>query len=119
MSCEGIRTFIIAGGSSERRGDHRVDLRQVGGDLAPVLALLAHPDLAIGGAEIEAHGVAGVAAEGLALDGEPALFGGQPLVLPLPALAGVAGAIGRGPPAGTGARPDVRAVHRPDPGGVV
>jgi len=34
------------------------------------------PDFAAGGAEVEPHGLMGVGAHGLALDGEPGLFPG-------------------------------------------
>src|SRR5262249_17826648 len=96
---------------SERRRDHGVDLRQVGGDLAPASALVAaRPELAAGGPEVEAGGRGGVGAEGLALDREPALLGGEALVLPLPALARVAGAVDGRAAAGADPGPDLGSV---------
>src|SRR5262249_55166867 len=103
-----------------RRNRHRVDLRQVGGDLAPALALVvAGPDLAAGRAQVESHRVATVAAHRLAFDREPALLAREAVVLPLPRGAGVAGAVDGRPAAGADPRPDLRPVHREHPGGLV
>ena len=69
------------------------------GDRPPAGALVvAHPDLAVGGAQIEPDRVIGVGAEGLALDREPALLGRETAVLPLPRTAAVTGAIDGRPP---------------------
>src|SRR5689334_20532294 len=77
----GIRTFMTTWtGALTSRGGRplldRVDLREVAHDRRPRPALVdAGPHLTAGGAEVHAHGVAGVDRHRLALHGPPRLVG--------------------------------------------
>src|SRR5690606_18672875 len=89
---------------------------QVACDAAPGSTFVgAHPELAAGGAEVKPERIARIGRHRLTLDGPPRLLGWQAAVEALPARAGVARAINRGPAAGTGAWPHVAAIHREDP----
>ena len=98
----------------------RIDLRQVGGDRPPGLALVAaDPDLAAGGARGRGRADRRASAQkAWRLTVNQPCSAGKPPSCRVQLLPPSRVAIDRRPPARTDPRPDIRAVHGEHPGGV-
>src|SRR5206468_1869082 len=97
-------------------GVQRVNFWHVSDQTAPLLSFgPAAPNLSGGGSEVQSDRLVRIGGHRLAFDGPPGLALRKALVLPRPALAGVASDVRRGLAVRADPRPDFRAVHREHP----